>query len=433
VSSPSASGHHQVNVPLGPKEDKDVADRTWILKSAARKFKEAVRSAPGGRVEILALSYVLYQRATMNPTIEKAVRHLDIARHKLQYLLRTYPDDRVAFVLFADVVQLSAELRNNVDLMHQAISHYLQHLSTQRHDAHASYQCGKSYLSIYYFSGKKPEMLQAAHNMAKTAVEYDPNSGEAFYLLARTSSLLASKERDLAAYTLCEEAFQKAHLLFPTNVYVLYQWGALLLRKASAFDSVDALLSAALKLKTAVEREPKIDHYNSVRECISALEDKLTLLDTALPSSSSSSNLLESTTPSLTSASNISRSADSVHLHSSSSHHNLNTSQHASAVAGWAKTLRQALERWQQQHQHDHGGESHMIDWEDIDVRLRFTICPHDLSFSLCLDCLDHLFSWSFGSKIHVQSPMAPEQELAVPINRLALPPRQPWIFKAKF
>lgn len=357
VASPNPTSNQ---IPLspspGPREDKDVADRTWILKSAARKFKEAVRAVPGGRVEILALSYVLYQRATMNPTIERAVRHLDIARHKLQYLLRTYPDDKVAFVLFADVVQLSAELRNNVDLMHQAISHYLQHLSAFRHDSHASYQCGRSYLSIYYFAGKKPDMLLAAHNMAKSAVEYDQNSGDAYSLLARTSSLLAAKDRDLAAYTLCEEAFQKAHLLCPGNVYVLYHWGALLLRKAATFDSVDALLSAAIKLKTAIEREPKIDHYNSVRECLAALEDKV-------------SNLPHDSLAHISPSTSLIDGADQPPPQLNSSANPIASSPHVAAVMVWIKTLRQALERWQQQHQHDHGGESHMIDWEDIDVR----------------------------------------------------------------
>lgn len=250
--------------------DKTVADQLWILKSAARKFKEAVRVAPGGRAEILALSYVLFSRASLNITIEKAVRLLDMAQHKLQYLLKVFPGDPVAFALFADVIQLSGIFRNNVEILQEAVSHYQKHLHSVPHDSHAYLQCGKLYLYIYYYAGKVYENLNLAHAMSRRAVEIDGNDGEAWHLLARVLSLQVVKEKEPASYALCDDAFSRAHILLPNNVYILYRWGRFLLRKAKAYDNFDTLLTAAMKLKAAIEKEPKIGTFStSALSCLS--------------------------------------------------------------------------------------------------------------------------------------------------------------------
>jgi hypothetical protein len=52
------------------------ADPEWTLKSSAKKFKEALRVVPGGQAELFALAHVLYQRAQLVSTLDKAIRHL---------------------------------------------------------------------------------------------------------------------------------------------------------------------------------------------------------------------------------------------------------------------------------------------------------------------------------------------------------------------
>jgi tetratricopeptide (TPR) repeat protein len=217
--------------------------------------------APGGRAEILALSYVLFSRASLNITIEKAVRLLDMAQHKLQYLLKVFPGDPVAFVLFADVVQLSGIFRNNIEILQDAASHYQQHLQRVPQDSHAFLQCGKLYLYLYYYAGKVSENLTLAHNMAKRAVELNSDEGEAWHLLARVLSLQVTKDKDPSSYAVCDDAFSRAHLLLPNNVYILYRWGRFLLRKSKNYENFDNLLTAAMKLKAAIEKEPKIGAF----------------------------------------------------------------------------------------------------------------------------------------------------------------------------
>jgi hypothetical protein len=69
-----------------------------------------------------------------------------------------------------------------------------------------------------------------------------------------------------------------------------------------------------------------LDHYNDVRECLSTLEEKIRNTKQPVPA------------------------------------------QTFATVTGWIKIFRQAVEKWNQQHKSAHG-DSHIIDWEDLDVR----------------------------------------------------------------
>jgi hypothetical protein len=198
------------------KKNKTVSDQKWALKGASKLFKQAISVAPGGRIEILALSYVLYKRASMNTSMDKAIRHLDMAHHKLMYLKSSFPADPVGSLLHADVLHLTGILRNEISIIREAIALYLSLLESAKGEmqrsgtiaAHrwrdtiwqAYLQCGRCYMFVFFYFGRKQDDLEHAYTMAKSALAERPQSGECWFFLARTLSLRPSTFQDPVEY-----------------------------------------------------------------------------------------------------------------------------------------------------------------------------------------------------------------------------------------
>lgn len=195
---------------IDTKKAKSVSDQKWALKGAYKLFKQAISIAPGGRVEILALSYVLYKRASMNTSMDKAIRHLDMAQHKLQYLIESFPPDPVGWLLHADVLHLTGLLRNEYTTLCEAIDQYKTLVERARAEIQTSnsdprwrdslwqayLHCGRCYLFLFFYFGRKTEDIEAAYTMAKSALQEKPQSGDCWFFLARTLSMRASTLQD---------------------------------------------------------------------------------------------------------------------------------------------------------------------------------------------------------------------------------------------
>lgn len=256
---------------------KAAADRFWVLKGAAKKFKESLSSVPGGRAEILALASVQYERASAGLPIAQSVRVLDNAQHTLEYLLKVYADDPVAFVLYADVVHLSGRMRNNVNILQTAVTYYKKHIESQPNDPHALFQCGQCLLRVYYLDGRNPDPLNLALKFAQRAVDILPHDGDCWALLARTMAIKTANDPDPALFAVCDDAFSRTflYMLEHKNSDAMYRWATYVLYKAISFDNVDLLLIGTMKLKAAVEKQVKPEFFTVMRSCIHTIRDKL--------------------------------------------------------------------------------------------------------------------------------------------------------------
>eukprot|EP01122_Echinamoeba_exundans_P005431 TRINITY_DN15587_c0_g2_i1.p1 TRINITY_DN15587_c0_g2~~TRINITY_DN15587_c0_g2_i1.p1 ORF type:complete len:1160 (+),score=219.51 TRINITY_DN15587_c0_g2_i1:46-3525(+) len=256
---------------------KAAADRFWVLKGAAKRFKESLERVPGGRAEILALASVQYERAFCGLPIAQSVRILDNAQHTLEYLLQAYPNDPEAFVLYADVVHLSGRMRNNASILHTAASYYKKHLDSHPNDSKALYQCGQCLLRLYYLESRNLEHLAASLKFATRAVDLLPHDGDAWALLARTMAIKTANDPDPALFAVCDDAFSRTflYMLEHRNSDVMYRWATYVLHKAISFDNVDLLLVGTMKLKAAVEKEVKPEYFTAMRSCIHTIREKL--------------------------------------------------------------------------------------------------------------------------------------------------------------
>lgn len=129
-----------------------------------------------------------------------------------------------------------------------------------------------------------------------------------------------------SSYARGDDAFSKAHSLSPNDAEILYWWSRFMMRKARGPEGFHILVGATNKMISAIEREPKIEHFNAIIECFLLLDERA------------------HSAKSVVQGSNMAR------------------------LQEWMKQLRSGIEKIHQRHKQAHG-ECRIIDWETLDVR----------------------------------------------------------------
>lgn len=237
---------------------KTVKDKSWILKASLQKFNESLLVFPGGMIENLAVSKVLYKRAKLGILkLGKSIRLLEMAQHNLEYLISTWEEETASIYIYAKTLFALGKLKNNTNLIKQSISQFELYMKTG--DPRPYFRCALAYVALYHLEGKNISHLEKAFSLIRRVVESDSNKVTVLYEYAKLLSKLDID--DPAAFAECDDAFAKAYASSPTDSSILYNWGAFYLRRAKKYKDSDLLLVASQKFKLAMNIAPIMDQY----------------------------------------------------------------------------------------------------------------------------------------------------------------------------
>lgn len=247
---------------------KTVKDKSWILKACLQKFNESLLVFPGGMIENLAVSKVLYKRAKLGILkLGKSIRLLEMAQHNLEYLRSTWEEEPSSIYLYAKTLFELGRLKNNTSLLKKSIAQFELYMSTG--DTRPYFRCALAYVLLYHLEGKNMSHLETAYILLKRVVDSDLNKSSVLYEYAKLLSKLDLD--DPASFAECDDAFAKAYASSPNDPSILYNWGVFYLRRAKKYNDPEFLLIASQKYKLAMNIAPKMDQYWSMHKLTDSL------------------------------------------------------------------------------------------------------------------------------------------------------------------